>query len=57
MCPSVPAWHVDHVSADDDKRLRQIMIRRERDTGEQPTKSGTIRRAVRDLWEKEVGEE
>lgn len=56
MCPSVPAWHVDRVSVDDDRKLSEVMERREEATGEAPTKSGTLRRAVRELWEREVGQ-
>lgn len=56
MCPSVPAWHVDRVSPEDDRKLREVAERREQSTGEAATKSGTIRRAVRELWEREVGQ-
>lgn len=54
MSVNPPAWHVDHVSPVDDRKLRQIMNAVERRTGEVPTKSGTIRRAVRLLWIKEA---
>lgn len=55
--PRVPAWHVDHVKADDDRKLSEVMESTERRTGEHVTKSGTIRRAVRELWEREVGKQ
>lgn len=51
---SIPAWHVDNVRRDDDEKLHAIMDVQERRTGERPTKSGTIRRAIRLLWQKEV---
>lgn len=53
---SPAAWHVDPVSPQDDAMIRQIMANREYHTGETQTKSGTIRRAVRALWRREVDE-
>jgi hypothetical protein len=47
-------WHVNPVSPDDDRRLREIMARRHEQTGEYVTKAGTLKRAVRALWESEV---
>lgn len=53
MPAQVPPWHLD-VDSDDDRRLTEIMERRYEETGERPTKAGTIRRAVRALWRDEV---
>lgn len=57
MTDRPPAWHVDHVKPVDDRKLYQIMVKREQETGDVQTKSGTIRRAVRELWRKEVSED
>lgn len=53
--PDPAAWHVDSVGQDDDRRLHEIMAAYAARTGERPTKSGTIKRAVRRLWEREIG--
>jgi hypothetical protein len=50
-------WHVNPVSVEDDARLREIMARRHQQTGEYVTKAGTLKRAVRELWRREVGED
>jgi hypothetical protein len=47
-------WHVNPVSTQDDQKLAEIMAAREERTGEQVTKAGTIRHAVRRLWREEV---
>ena len=51
---SPPAWHVDSVSERDDRMLREIMECREKVTGDHQTKSGTIKRAIRALYRREV---
>jgi hypothetical protein len=48
-------WHVDPVNREDDRKLSEIMDRWSAETGEQPSKAGTIRRAVRELHKREVG--
>lgn len=54
MTASIPPWHVSTVDPDDDAKLEQIMAKRYAETGERPSKSGTLRRAVRYLWRREV---
>lgn len=54
MSVNPPAWHVDSVRPDDDRKLHEVMKAREQVTGDPQTKSGTIRRAIRRLWIEEV---
>jgi hypothetical protein len=50
----VYTWHVYPVTADDEQQLLDIMAVRSQVTGETVTRSGTLRRAVRKMWEEEV---
>lgn len=49
-------WHVDPVDPEDDRKLSEVMEGWSSATGEKATKTGTIRRAVRTLWEKECNQ-
>lgn len=57
-CPMIgpKPWHVNPVDPDDDRMLYEVMERRYKLTGEYPTKSGTLKRAVRRLWVEEVND-
>lgn len=46
--PCPPPWHVEPISHDDDARLRVLMASYAEQTGERVTKSGALRRVVRE---------
>lgn len=49
-------WNI-RVSGDDDRLLHDLMVKRSRLTGETVTQTGTIKRAVRELWDRECGDD